>query len=193
MSAESNDERREDRTGLVFAIDNHIVDGETSAELELKRLNKDGWIELVLTDVTRTEWLAAKPERRQELEELAIGYVEYWGPMVVGQPRLGGTVLGSSEDQERLEAVFSALFPDADFRTGRTQHVRDAMNVATAIRYGLNGFITRDGIGEKRGVLDRADAIKAAFNDFSIYSPEQAVAVAERMIQRWSVRNEKGR
>jgi hypothetical protein len=185
--------RCQNRTGLIFAIDNHIVDGETPAELALKRLNKDGWIELVLTDVTRTEWLAAKPERRQQLEELAIGYVEYWGPMVLGQSRLGGSVLGSSEDQERLEAVFSALFPDADFRTGRTQHVRDAMNVATDIRYGLNGFITRDGIGEKRGVLDRADAIKASFNDFSVLSPEQAVALAERMIQRWSVRNEMGR
>jgi hypothetical protein len=189
MSADSSDERWENRTGLVFAIDNNIVNGETPAELELKRLNKDGWIQLVLTDVTRTEWLADNPQHRQRLEELAIDYAEYWGPLTLGHSRPGSAVLGSSEDQERLEAVFAALFPRADFRTARKQHVRDAMNVATAIRYGVNGFITRDGSGKKRGILDGADAIKAAFNDFSILSPERALAFVERTMQGWSVRN----
>jgi hypothetical protein len=190
MSADSSDEPRwENRTGLVFAIDNNIVNGETPAELDLKRLHTDGWIQLVLTDVTRTEWLADNPQHRQRLEELAIGYGEYWGPLTLGHSRPGSAVLGSSEDQERLEAVFAALFPRADFRTARKQHVRDAMNVATAIRYGVNGFITRDGSGKKRGVLDGADAIKAAFNDFSILSPERALAFVERTIQGWSVRN----
>jgi hypothetical protein len=180
-----DDARRENRTGLTFAIDNHIVDGTTPAEIELRRLHTEGWIELVLTDVTRTEWLAANPEKRRQLEDLAIGYVEYHGPMVLGQSRLGSAVLGSSEDQGRLERVFAALVPGTDLKSGRTQDVRDAMNVATAIRYGTNGFITRDGIGKDRGVLHSADAIRAAFDDFSILSPERALAFVERTMRRW--------
>lgn len=189
MSADSGDERWENRTDLVFAIDNHIVDGETPAELELKRLHTHGWIQLVLTDVTRTEWLAAQPEDQQRLEELAIDYVEYWGPLTLGQSRLESAKFGSPEDQERLERVFSTLFPGTDLKTGRTQHVRDAMNVALAIRYGVNGFITRDGIGDDTGILDRADAIKAAFNGFSILAPERAVSISHRSLMGWKACN----
>lgn len=189
MSADSSDDARwENRTGLTFAIDSHIVDGRTPAEVELRRLHTDGWIELVLTDVTRTEWLAADPERRQQLENLAINHVEHWGPMTIGHSRLKASVIGSPEDQERLERVLALLFPAADRRTGRRPHVRDAMNVSLAIREGLNGFITRDGAGKKRRVLDGADAIKTAFDDFSILSPEQALAFVERMMQRWQAR-----
>jgi hypothetical protein len=89
------------------------------------------------------------------------------------------------EDQERLDRVFAALFPGRDLKSGRTQDVRDAMNIATAIRYGANGFITRDGAGKSRGVLDGADTIKATFDGFSILSPEQALAFVKRMMRRW--------
>jgi hypothetical protein len=183
MSAESTCERWENRTGLIFAIDNHIVDGKTPAELKLKRLNKDGWIQLVLTDVTRTEWKTAQPRTRQRLEELAIDYVEYWGPLTLDQSRLGSAKLGSCEDQERLERVFGVLFPGHELKTGNTQDVRDAMHVALAIRYSINGFITRDGIGKDKGILDRAEAIKATFDNFSIMTPERALALADRMIR----------
>jgi hypothetical protein len=185
----NQDSHGQNRTGLIFAIDNHIVNGATPAEVELRRLHTKGWIELVVTDVTRTEWLTANPERRQELEELAITYVEYWGPVTLGQSRLGASVLGGPGDQERLERVFSVLFPGHELKVGRTQDIRDAMNVATAIRYGTDGFITRDGIGKDRGVLDGAEMIRAAFDGFSILSPEQAVAFAERMIRRWQARH----
>jgi hypothetical protein len=185
-----DDARRENRTGLTFAIDNHIVDGTTPAEIELRRVHTEGWIELVLTDVTRTEWLAANPDKRQQLEDLALGYAEYHGPVVLGHSRLGSTVLGSAEDRERLERVFAALVPGTDFKSARTQDVRDAMNVATAIRYGTNGFITRDGIGKDRGILHGAYAIRAAFDDFSILSPEQALAFVDRMMRRWQARQQ---
>jgi hypothetical protein len=180
-----DDARWENRTGLTFAIDNHIVDGTTPAEVELRRLHTEGWIELVLTDVTRTEWVAADPEKRQQLEDLAIGYAEYHGPAVWGHFRWGSAVWGGAEDRERLERVFAALVPGTDLKSGRAQDVRDAMNVATAIRYGTNGFITRDGIGKDRGVLHSAGAIKAAFDDFSILSPEQALAFVERTMRGW--------
>jgi hypothetical protein len=63
------------------------------------------------------------------------------------------------------------------------------MNVATAIRYGVNGFVARDGQGKNGTLLKRADAIKAAFNDFPILSPKQAVKIAEYAVVRWNARN----
>lgn len=183
MSSELTEQIAQNRLELVFAIDNHIVTDDMPAGKELKRLHEDGWIELVLTDVTRTEWLSAKPERQQILLELGIQYAEYYGPLVLGHSRLGSAVLGSPQDRERLAIVFRILFPGAIFESARKQHVRDAMNVATAIRYGVIGFVTRE-----RALLDKQDAIKAAFNDFAILSPEQALAFANRMIERWRTR-----
>jgi hypothetical protein len=180
MAVEQHDQRWENRSGLVFAIDNHIVDGDTSAELDLKRFHTDGWIELVLTDVTRTEWLTAKPERKPILEDLAISYAEYWGPAVVERSRLGSAVVGSPEDQERLERVFGILFPGTVMETSRQQHTYDAMNVATAIRYGVNGFVTN----EKR-LQNKRHAIEAAFDGFSIFSPQRAVAISNRIVAGW--------
>jgi hypothetical protein len=178
-----SDQRHENRTGLVFAIDNHIVDGQTAAEIELKRLHTDGWIELILTDVTKTEWLEAKPERQQLLVELAVDYAEYFGPLVLGHSRLGSSVLGSEEDGDRLRRVFGIIFPTRIYEEARQQDLRDAMNVATAIRYAVNGFVTRDQV-----VLGSRDAIRAAFDNFTIFSPEGAVAFANRMVLRWKAR-----
>jgi hypothetical protein len=180
MAIGQHDQLWENRTGLVFAIDNHIVDGDTPAELDLKRLHMDGWIGLVLTDVTGTEWLTAKPEDKATLEELAIGYVEYWGPLTLGRSRLDRSKVGSSEDQERLERVFSILFPGTTMEASREQHTYDAMNVATAIRYGVNGFVTN----EKR-LQNKRHAIEAAFDGFSIFSPQRAVAASNRMVAGW--------
>jgi hypothetical protein len=187
MSAESNtsDARWQNRTGLIFAIDTNIISSETRAELDLKQLHMGGWIELVMSDVTRTEWLdRATPEQREHLEALAINYVEYHGAVTLDHSRLDSSIRGTAEDQERLDGVFAALWPNKILKQARRQDVRDAMNVALAIRYGLNGFITRDGEGRRGTLLKRADAIKAAFNGFSIISPAQALAFVERTMRR---------
>jgi len=188
MEVAQHGQRWENRTGLVFAIDNHIVDGDTSAELDLKRLHKDGWIELVLTDVIRTEWVDAKPARKAILEQLAIGYVEYWGPLTLDRSRLERSKLGTPEDQERLYRVFGILFPGTTMEASREQHTYDAMNVATAIRTGVNGFVTN----EKR-LQNKRHAIEAAFNGFSIFLPQRAVVTSNRMVAGWRVIEAKGR
>jgi hypothetical protein len=36
-----------------------------------------------------------------------------------------------------------------------------------------------------RSTLRKRDLIKAAFNDFSVLSPPQAISIAERAIRRW--------
>jgi len=188
MAVAQHDQRWENRTGLVFAIDNHIVDGDTSAELALKRLHTDGWIELALTDVTRTEWVGAKPERTAILEQLAIGYVEYWGPLTLDRSQLERSKLGTPDDQERLDRVFGILFPGTTMEASRVQHTYDAMNVATAIRYGVNGFVTNE-----RRLQNKRDAIEAAFNGFSIFSPQRALTTSNRMVAGWRAIEAKGR
>jgi hypothetical protein len=191
MNIETTDDeaRWENRLGLTFAIDTNIVSKDKPEELELKRLHTDGWIELVMSDVTRTEWWdRASPEQRRRLEALAVNYLEYRGALTLDHSRLDNSILGTEEDQERLEGVFAALWPNKRLKQARKQDARDAMNVALAIRYGVNGFITRDGEGRKGTLLKRADAIKGAFDDFSILSPEQALAFVERMMRRWQAR-----
>jgi hypothetical protein len=187
MSASRSDEARwQNRLGLTFAIDTNIVSKDEREEAALKRLHTDGWIELVMSDVTRTEWVdRATPEQREHLEALAIAYVEYHGALTLDSSRLDSNILGTDEDQERLNRVFAALWPNKVLRHARKQDVRDAMNVARAIRYGVHGFITRDGEGRKGTLLKRADAVKAAFNSFGIMSPSQALAFVERMRRGW--------
>ncbi len=174
----------QNRTELTFAVDNHIVDSHIPEAVELRGLDEQGWIDLVLTDVTKTEWADADPDQRATLLDQAVDYGEALGPMVLGHSRLGSSVLGSAADAHRLRCVFDILFPGADMATARKQNVRDAMNVATAIRYGFNCFVTND-----RHLLKKRDAIKAAFNDFLVASPEAALTFARRMIERYEARN----
>jgi hypothetical protein len=173
----------QNRIELTFVIDNHIVDSDIPEAVELRRLDEQGWIDLVLTDVTKTEWRDADPDRHAALLDQAVDYGEVYGPMVLGHSRIGRSVLGSAEDEDRLGRVFGILFPGTDLLTARKQHIRDAMNVATAIRYGVNCFVTND-----RRLLNKRDAIKAAFNDFLVTSPEAALAFARRMIKRYEAR-----
>lgn len=194
MLAGSDEARWQNRLDLTFAIDTNIVSKDEREEAALKRLHTDGWIELVMSDVTRTEWLdRATPEQREHLEALAINYVEYHGALTFDSSRLDSNILGTDEDQERLDGVFAALWPNKVLTHARKQDVRDAMNVALSIRYGVNGFITRDGEGRKGTLLKRADAVKAAFNGFSIMSPAQALAFVDRMRGEWQALDAGGR
>ena len=58
------------------------------------------------------------------------------------------------------------------------------MHVATAIRYGANGFITRDiaDLGSKE--IEVAEA----FNGFRIMTPERALGFVHRMFDRYKAR-----
>jgi hypothetical protein len=63
--------------------------------------------------------------------------------------------------------VFSVLFAGADRSATTSNNQRDAMHVATAIRYGYNGFLTRE-----RRLLNEANPARAGFNGFRILDPE---------------------
>ena len=72
-----------------------------------------------------------------------------------GNSRWGAAVFASEEDKDRLDSIFAVLFPDSDRNaidsTSKKHKLRDAMHIATSIRYGYDVFVTTD-----TGLLNRA-------------------------------------
>jgi hypothetical protein len=171
------------RLGVRFIIDTHLIDDPSREMADLQELRRGGWIELFASDVIATEIGDAPIGRRDKLLEYAGAYSEYLGPLGVGHSRLDHSVLGSDDDEERLHQVFSCLFPRGDWFSARRQDVRDAMSVATAIRYGMSGFLTKD-----KRLLKAGHRIRHAFNGFSILDPFDALAFVARLQRRYGIR-----
>ena len=156
--------------------------------MALRSLHEEGWIDLSRTDTMDTELTAAPDEIRTGLLESSAEYVEVLGPLVFNHSRLDHAVVGNDDDRDLLERVFGTVHPDVEITAARRQHKRDAMHIATTIRYGLNGFITND-----RQLLSRADAVKTAFDGFLILSPGAALAISQRQVNKARRReNKKG-
>ena len=113
---------------------------------------------------------------------------EQLGVMVWGHSRLDHAVWGSDQDSAQWDAVWAVLSPRRDRATASENHVRDAMHVWTSIRYGANAFVTLDGSGKKKGLLDRAQAVSAAFDGFAVMTPVQARDFACRLLRRRNIR-----
>ncbi|MGW5232078.1 hypothetical protein ACWEQU_07230 [Streptomyces nodosus] len=165
-------------TALLLFIDTHIIDATDYATVCLRRLRDEGWINLQRTDAMDTELADAPAEKWARLTEASASYPEALGPIVWGQSRWDSSVFGSEEDHARLDNVFAILFPNADRATARDNHIRDAMHVSTAIRYGGFGFITRE-----RRLLNKAVLIAERFHGFRMWSPEAALAEAAARIR----------
>lgn len=172
------------RLGLVLYFDTNFAGDSSDAACELRALDRDGWIDLARTDTVDTELGGATDEtRRAALLAETNGYVESMGPMVWDHSRRGHAVWANDDDSERLDRVHSILFPNTDrhARTGWAKRkLRDAMHVATAIRYGANAFITRD----EQDLVSKSDEIAAAFDGFQIMPPEMAQAFVRRRKNR---------
>ena len=116
-------------------------------------------------------------------------FVELHGPACFDHSTFDHAVYAADDDDSRHQRVYRILFPESDRRdnlTGRGRRkFRDAMHVATAIRYGCNGFITLDG----HDLVRKSGEIAAAFNGFQIMLPERALAFVRRQRERYDVRN----
>ena len=172
------------KLGLRFVLDTNAVDDESAEMAELREMWRAGWIELTRTDTVDTELAQREdPEHRAHLLSLSGEMIEQFGPVVVGHSRIGFCVWGSDQESSEWDRLWEVMCPGRERATARKNDVRDAMHVATAMRYGLNALITRD-----KGLLKKADPIKAAFNGFSIMTPAQALALAKRMLARHEYR-----
>ena len=167
-------------TGRRFVIDTHLLDSPGVDVEALRAFHEAGKLELAVTDVLGTEISAAGPTKRVELEKLAENYVEILGPLLVGHSRLASSVTGSTQDEERLNEVFAFLFPNVAMNVARKQHVRDALHISTAIRYGFDAFITND-----RMLLRAQGQVVAQFG-VDVMTPSRARAFIERLLEKGS-------
>lgn len=180
--------RQLERLGIRFYFDTNFVTDHYEAAEKLRRLHEDGWINLWRTDTVDTELRDARDEqKRVGLLEVSAHYVESFGPLILDHSRIGHAVIASDDDAERLDRVYRILFPGSardDHSTGRARRkLRDAMHVATAIRYVASGCITRD----DKDLLPKTEAIATEF-DFRIMTPEDALAFATRVRARYDAR-----
>ena len=175
--------------GLRFAVDTMIVDNMSAEMIELRQLWRDGWIELTRTDTMDTELLRRKdPAHRAELLNLSAEMAEMFGPMVLGQSRIGSCVVGSTRESDGFDRLWGAMHPGSNRAVGTKageHNIRDAMHAFTARRYGCNALITVD-----NKLLGRAEAVKAALDGFAIMSPETALAFVRRMKARHDYRTQ---
>ena len=75
----------------------------------------------------------------------SVKFLELYGPVVLDHSRLDHSVLASKEDVQRLDRVKEIIRVRVDSERAANHDLRDAMHIATSIRYGYDGFITRDG------------------------------------------------
>lgn len=167
-------------TGIRWTIDVHVIDNSEATDLiQMYRL---GWIDLQTTDTLLTELSERKDDaHREELMEAAEPFPVAMGPMILDHSLLGLGVLGSEQDEERLRLVYSVLWPGNSYEAdgamasakGRTRY-RDAMHVATSIRYRFQGFVTND-----QGILARATELAERFDGFQVLSVSDATDLAK--------------
>jgi predicted nucleic acid-binding protein len=170
---------------------NKGIDSEMAAIKRLVEYEADRRIALVKTDTVdteRTDGASADVAVERILE--TAGTLEVLGPLVLDHSRLDHSVFAGEEDDDRIGRVLEVLFPGSDrHATDRNSkhNLRDAMHVATSIRYGYNVFVTTDA-----RLLKNAAAVQAQWN-IEILSPTDAVRWVERRIEKERIRSTRRR
>lgn len=164
---------------------------EQPAIVELLRLRREGRVEIAKTDTVDTERAdgVAPATATDRLLETA-GIIELHGPTVIGHSRWDHAVYASDEDRDRIDDLLRLLFPNSDrFGTDRssTHNLRDAMHIATALRYGYDAFVTTD-----TRLLKKADAIRREWG-IELLLPSEAVRLVEHRIEKQPLREESRR
>jgi predicted nucleic acid-binding protein len=113
--------------------------------------------------------------------------LELHGPLVLGHSRQNHSVLASEEDVQRLDRVKEIVGMRTASKRRANHDLRDAMHIATAIRYGYNGFIT----GDKR-LVKRNNQFVSDFG-FRIMNVESAVIHVKNLIDHVARRDELNR
>lgn len=167
-------------TALSWFIDNHVVDVPEAENL--RRLYEEGWIYLKTADTIMVEQLEARDKvTRENLQEQLSAFPIMRGPHTLGHSMLGFSVLGSDEDEARIDKVHQTLWPsrnlEADRRNVENNRrarscFRDTLIVATSIRYGV-ALVTNDG-----GIFKARDRLHNEFGGFEVMTISEATAIA---------------
>lgn len=168
-------------TCVIIGINNRdrfVADEEGSLE-KLIELRREAHVELSKTDTVGVERGMLHPNElawQRRLE--SPGLVEVHGPFIPGHSIQESSVVASPDDITRFERVLQIVHPRASASASpRKNDVRDAMHIATAIRYGYQGFVTTDD-----NVLKATSAISIEYGGFRLLLPSQAVAWVTREV-----------
>jgi len=171
------------RLGLSFCLDSCLVIDLTEgvgsdALFRLLGDSGDGWINLSVTDTVGTE---VRPGTANALSSLIARYdlvlPEVLGPAVLDHSRWDHSVWANEDDDERLEQVWRCLKPnqrDLPRSKRKKNDLRDAMHVATAIRYGFKGLLTRD-----EDLLGASECFKSISPAFQVLRPSACLRIVE--------------
>jgi predicted nucleic acid-binding protein len=173
---------------LVLDTSDVIEWGNTPLEYQgLETLYKQFRVFLAKTDVVDTELDPEKNEMVGGRFLASIKFLELHGPVVLDNSRLNHTVLASDEDVRRLDQVKEIVGISTVSERKAKHDLRDAMHIATSIRYGYDGFITRDKRLEKRN-----DQFLHEFG-FRIMNVDEAVTHVKNLIEHVAHRDELNR
>lgn len=151
---------------------------------ELEVLYDQCRVFLAKTDVVDVELV---PERNvmEEGHFLAsVKFLELHGPVVLDHSRLNHSVVVSDEDVQRLDRVREIIGVRVISERAAKHDLRDAMHIATSIRYGYDGFITRD-----ERLLKCHDQFSREFG-FRVMNAQGAVSYITALIERMAHRDE---
>ena len=143
---------------------------------ELETLHEQFRVFLAKTDVVDTELDPEKNEMVGDHFIASIRLLELHGPLVLGHSRLDHSLLASEEDVQRLDRIKEIVGIRTSRERNASHDLRDAMHIATSIRYGYDGFVT----GEKR-LINRNDRFLSEYG-FRIMNIGSAVAYVRNLI-----------
>lgn len=164
-------------TGVRWFLDVNVIDADAAADL--RRLHELDWVWLSVTDTAHMEAMQ-NPDTYARLLPQLVPYDIAHGVLTLDHSVLGMAVLGGADDEAHARAVYAAMWPAGNYeadgqlvtRTGKNRF-RDAMHVATAIRYNGTGFVTED-----RGILRAAERIGRAFEGFAVLNITDAIELS---------------
>ena len=117
----------------------------------------------------------------------SIRLLELHGPVFLDHSRLDHSLLASEADVQRLDRVREIVGIRTSSERSASHDLRDAMHIATSIRYGYDGFVT----GEKR-LINRNDQFLSEYG-FRIMNVGSAVAHLKNLIDHVAYRDELNR
>lgn len=164
-------------------VDGNVYGEDTDEARRLLSMEKDQWIGLhasfqVLNEVSDTP----NDERRDELLAEADGRLVALDAAFAGPETFPGQVVAAGEaDEERVRRIWEVVKPNV---VNRNAHAADVVILNTAIRYAMDGLVTRD-----RQMIAKDSAVREAFNGFMVLSPGDCVALVDRRIRRYGIQN----
>lgn len=159
-------------------IDTNCINAKQSIKPlnELERLYADEKILIEKTDTLDTELQEGKGYPRGLKKSL--NYIESYGPAVVGHSRLGSCIVEDESDNRRFSKVLSILWGQKARSQYSRQEIKDAMHIATAIRYGGTYFVTLE-----HNILKKSEEIKKEFV-ITICTPSNCLKFVKEEIRR---------